>query len=218
MLRTALTVLSLLALAACASTPPPEQGRQPLPEGVSWYWLGSADLITQRIVEQPERYSLQVKGDKAQVQADCNPGTATLDKTQDGRMWLEKFALGKAMCPPGSLADAFVRALEDTAQSEVRGDVARLQQRQFGSAMFMARNPAARLRLYRCANSEIMAAVRTGPALDLWAGDQLISLKLAPDAATERYVAEGIEWRVRGNEATLLRDGVGILSACRQSR
>ena len=168
------------------------------------------------MIEQPERYSLQLKGDKAQVRADCNRGSASLDKTQDGRMWLEKFALTRAMCPPGSQADAFVSALENAAQSEVRGDVARLLHTQFGSAMYMARNPAARLRLYRCASSEIMAAVRAGELLDLWAGEQFVSLKLAPDAATERYVGEGMEWRVRGNEATLLREGVGILNACRQ--
>ena len=159
---------SLSYLAACAGgislngTPDAVDGRQPPTQNVNWYWLGGAGMMDQVIVNHPQNYILNTKSSSATIVADCNQGAADLDKTAEGRIWLEKFQISKNICPQGSQAQSFIAGLKDAAQSEVRGDMLRLHRRDYGSTMILSLDPKAELSLYRCPSSETMVVILSG--------------------------------------------------------
>ena len=74
------------------------------------------------VVDQPERYTLEIQpGGKALVRADCNRGSASYKL--DGRgLSIKLGALTRAACPPGSLADRYLMALEAVVGQRTKGE------------------------------------------------------------------------------------------------
>lgn len=86
-----------------------------------WHWEGQ--LATEKlVVDQPDRYTLEIQpGGKALVRADCNRGSASY--RLDGRILAIKLgALTRAACPPGSLADRYLKALETVVSQRTKGE------------------------------------------------------------------------------------------------
>ena len=86
-----------------------------------WRWEGQI-AIDKLVIDQPERYTLEIQpGGKAQVRADCNRGSASYK--QDGRNLSFKLGpLTRAACPPGSLADRFLKSLESVVSQRTKGE------------------------------------------------------------------------------------------------
>ena len=74
-------------------------------------------------VEQPERYTLDLQnGGKALVRADCNRGQAAYKL--DGRAIAIKVSgMTKVACPPGSLSQRYVKALQAAVGQRIKGDI-----------------------------------------------------------------------------------------------
>lgn len=86
-----------------------------------WRWEGQiADEPL--VIDQPERYTLDIQpGGKALVRADCNRGSAAYKL--DGRSLSFKVGpLTRAACPPGSLADRYLKALESVVGQRTKGE------------------------------------------------------------------------------------------------
>jgi heat shock protein HslJ len=112
------TALSAL-LAGCALAPEP-----PALAGSRWQLVALASMDdaqgTQRPAE-PARYTLAFGTDgRATLQLDCNRGSAGWQATpaaadspgrRSGSLQFSALATTRAMCPPGSLAPALIRAL-----------------------------------------------------------------------------------------------------------
>jgi para-nitrobenzyl esterase len=76
---------------------------------------------TAAVPADPSRYTLEFDADGAlSGQADCNRirGRWTASGVS---MTLGPFAMTRAMCPPGSLSDRYVRALESAASWRIEG-------------------------------------------------------------------------------------------------
>ena len=107
------------AAAAAADSAPVIGATSPV--GV-WRWesqLGAKDRFD---VDAPERYLLDIQpGGKVLVRADCNKGSASYK--MEGRSILFKLgAFTRAACPPGSLADKFLKAIESVVTQRTKGD------------------------------------------------------------------------------------------------
>jgi heat shock protein HslJ len=91
------------------------------PIGV-WNWEGQVAADDRLQVDQPDRYTLELQsGGKALVRADCNRGQAAYKL--DGRsISIRLGAMTRAACPPGSLSDRFLKALETAVGQRTRGD------------------------------------------------------------------------------------------------
>ena len=88
----------------------------------SWRWEGLVSSADKIEIDQPERYTLDLQnGGKALVRADCNRGQAAYKL--DGRAIAIKIsAMTKVACPPGSLSERFLKALEAAVGQRIRGD------------------------------------------------------------------------------------------------
>jgi heat shock protein HslJ len=87
-----------------------------------WRWEGVLAASDKVVVDQPERYTLEIQpGGKALVRADCNRGSATYK--MDGRGFSIKLgAMTRAACPADSLSDRFLKALESAVSQRTRGE------------------------------------------------------------------------------------------------
>ncbi|HEX7810418.1 MAG TPA: META domain-containing protein [Burkholderiales bacterium] len=86
-----------------------------------WHWEGQ--LANEKlVVDQPDRYTLEIQpGGKALLRADCNRGSAAYKI--DGRGLSFKLgALTRAACPPGSLSDRYLKALEGVVSHRTKGE------------------------------------------------------------------------------------------------
>ncbi|HEX4985092.1 MAG TPA: META domain-containing protein [Burkholderiales bacterium] len=87
-----------------------------------WRWegmVGASDIFT---VDHPERYTLELQpGGKAAIRADCNRGQASY-KLDGHAFAIKASAMTKAACPPGSLADRYLKALESVNSQRQRAD------------------------------------------------------------------------------------------------
>ena len=88
----------------------------------SWRWEGLVSSADKIAIEQPERYTLELQGGgKALIRADCNRGQAAYKL--DGRVIAIKVSgMTRAVCPPGSLSERYVKALEAVVGQRTRGD------------------------------------------------------------------------------------------------
>ena len=88
----------------------------------SWRWEGLVSSADKVAIEQPERYTLELQGGgKALVRADCNRGQAAYKF--DGRtIAIRISAMTKVACPPGSLSERYLKALEAAVGQRIRGD------------------------------------------------------------------------------------------------
>ena len=89
----------------------------------TWRWEGLVSSAEKIAIEQPERYTLELQGGgKALVGADCNRGQATYKS--DGRaIAIKIYGMTKVACPPGSLSERYVKALEAAVGQRMRGDM-----------------------------------------------------------------------------------------------
>ena len=89
--------------------------------GVTWEWQefqGMDDSIV--VPDNPEDYTLTFLPDgKTAIQADCNRamGTYTVD---DSTIDLVVGGVTRAMCPPGSLMDQYLRDLDEVSSHVFR--------------------------------------------------------------------------------------------------
>ncbi len=88
----------------------------------SWRWEGLVSSADKLAIEQPERYTLDLQGGgKALVRADCNRGQAAYKF--DGRAIAIRISgMTKVACPPGSLSERYLKALESAVGQRIRGD------------------------------------------------------------------------------------------------
>ncbi len=80
-----------------------------------WKWSGFTDPIQQYTVENPENYTLTFQADgTVNIKADCNNATGSY--TVDGQsLTIEVGVMTRAMCPPDSLSDEYVKNLGEVA-------------------------------------------------------------------------------------------------------
>ena len=114
--------LQLRQTKAAAAPPTAVPGAGTAIAAGSWRWEGLVSSADKIEIDHPERYTLELQnGGKALVRADCNRGQAAY--RLDGRAIAIKIsAMTKVACPPGSLSERFLKALEATAGLRVRGD------------------------------------------------------------------------------------------------
>jgi heat shock protein HslJ len=107
--------------AATPPTPAPVSGTANVTG--SWRWEGLVSSADKIAIEQPERYTLELQsGGKALVRADCNRGQAAYKL--DGRAIAIKVSgMTKVACPPGSLSERYLKALEAAVGQRIRGDI-----------------------------------------------------------------------------------------------
>lgn len=112
--------------------------------GGVWQWGGLISAAEKIVVDNPERYTLELQaGGKALLRADCNRGTATWKS--DGRaIGIKPGALTRAKCPPGSLDGRYLKALELAAGHRIRADRLFLDLPGEGGSMMFLRPGAAR--------------------------------------------------------------------------
>jgi len=111
----AVLLLSGLLLAACggAGTPAPA-GSNLL--GKTWLWQKTEFNSGKDIpVLQPAAYTLQFLADgKVNITADCNNGGGSYAVTNNVDLTIRIETLTRAMCPPESLSEEYVKELNDT--------------------------------------------------------------------------------------------------------
>jgi heat shock protein HslJ len=96
------------------ATVQPPVGQAPL-AGTTWNWIGFTGPNEQVKVEAPVNYSLVFQSDgTVNITADCNNATGSYQV--DGQsIKIQVGPMTKAICPPGSYSDEFIRYLESPA-------------------------------------------------------------------------------------------------------
>ena len=126
--RSSPACLALVAvlLGACAPQPPAPPGpARPAPAqeaaapalpaellDVDWGWVGMTTPVEDVNVHVPDKYTIRFRsGERIEVRADCNRGSASYSIGADRRIEIGPVALTRMACPPGSLSDRFAREL-----------------------------------------------------------------------------------------------------------
>lgn len=117
-MRTLLVAISgaVAIAAACAAPPGARQNPADL-AGTSWRWVAFTTPVETVTVPDPERYTLSFspEGNRVALRADCNRGAGGVSFPEPHRIALAALATTRAMCPPGSLGDRYVRELSRAA-------------------------------------------------------------------------------------------------------
>ena len=91
-----------------AATPSPA-----LPAGIrdaSLGWIGLTTPVEDVNVHVPDKYTIRfLAGERLEVRADCNRGTASYSVAADRRLEIGPIAMTRVACAPGSLSDRFAR-------------------------------------------------------------------------------------------------------------
>jgi para-nitrobenzyl esterase len=126
-----------LALAACAATdvgspvmpgavnaPPPAMTApgDALLTSTVWMWTGTVMSDDRRIKpDAPDRYTIEFKpGGAAAFRADCNRGVGSYELTGSA-LTFGPIALTRAMCPPESKDNDFLKGLASVSGQRFRG-------------------------------------------------------------------------------------------------
>jgi para-nitrobenzyl esterase len=106
--RAAISSLALLA-AACAQTPPQEAPASLA--GTSWQFVRFAGGDGRVAVpDERAKYTIAFGADGGlSVRLDCNRGRGSWKSDGTGQILFGPLAMTRAMCPPGSLHDQFVK-------------------------------------------------------------------------------------------------------------
>ena len=103
------SLFAALLLAACAQTPP-QDGPVSL-AGTSWHFVrfqGGDDRVV--VPDDRSKYTVAFGTDGGVgVRFDCNRGHGSWKSERPGQLQFGPLALTRAMCPPGSLHDQFVK-------------------------------------------------------------------------------------------------------------
>jgi heat shock protein HslJ len=77
---------------------------------VVWEWVSTTTPVEEVKVNSPDRYTLRLGSDgHLALKADCNRGAGSYAIGGDRALTVKPIALTRAMCPPGSLSDRFVK-------------------------------------------------------------------------------------------------------------
>jgi para-nitrobenzyl esterase len=108
LLRLAGLIGVLLAI-ACAPTPPPEP--PPSLAGTSWQFVrfqGGDGRV--QVPDERAKYTVAFGADGVvSVRFDCNRGRGSWKSERPGLLLFGPMAMTRAMCPPGSLHDQFIK-------------------------------------------------------------------------------------------------------------
>lgn len=116
----ALFILGLLLAACSPATPVPtapptvatEQGSL---TGTTWMWIGFNDPTQSVAVETPVNYTLVFNQDgTVNIKADCNNGSGSYS-VEGNSLKIEVGAMTRAMCPPESRSDDYIKYLNSAA-------------------------------------------------------------------------------------------------------
>lgn len=185
-----LTALSVLCM-SCANSTSNSYDAQPITQKQRWYWLGSTSYAHHIRTNPPSSYWLEVDGERAVIQADCNKVQAKAMTTHEGRLWLSNLTATKASCSAGSLGTTFTRLLSQTQITEQRGQVLRVSLSQYGDAMFFGLDPTAHFSSYRCEGGESMAVISQAQHTHLWLGDQYSHIAREDPSAQQKQESDG---------------------------
>jgi heat shock protein HslJ len=122
-------------------TPPPQT--DPDLVGKVWKWYEFVSPVGKTVVDIPNNYTADFKADgTVHVRADCNTGNGTY--IADGSsIKVEVLAMTRAACPPSSLSDEFVRALNEAVLYQIEGGVLLMDLPMDSGTMKLAVNPPA---------------------------------------------------------------------------
>jgi para-nitrobenzyl esterase len=102
-------LLGVLLASACAQTPP--QAPPPSLAGTSWQFVrfqGGDGRVA--VPDDKSKYTVAFGMDGGvSVRFDCNRGRGSWTSERPGQVLFGPLALTRAMCPPGSLHDQFVK-------------------------------------------------------------------------------------------------------------
>jgi len=88
-------------------------------QGAPWAWRGydstvSTDARFGMVPKQPGRYQVEfLAGGKLAIRADCNRAGGTWSADGARHLTVDAAVLTRAMCPPDSLSDQFVKLLNE---------------------------------------------------------------------------------------------------------
>jgi heat shock protein HslJ len=126
-----------------AEDPPQPEEPELDPElmGKAWQWYEFVSPVDTVVVEDPERYTVEFASDgTVHIRADCNRvnGKYTAGAS---RIDIEAMAMTRAMCPPGSLSNDFVKVLNDAVVYSFEGDTLLLDLPMDSGTLKLAEDP-----------------------------------------------------------------------------
>ncbi len=102
--------------------PPPAPIVDPALIGKVWKWYEFVDPVGKTVVDYPDSYAVEFNADgTVNILADCNRANGTYSAS-GGSINIEALAMTRALCPPDSYSDNFVRALNAVAVYSFHGD------------------------------------------------------------------------------------------------
>lgn len=115
----ALLVACALLLPGCAAGPltgvrPAPADASPRIEAVDWEWVETVTPVETVTVPDPSLYTLRIDGARAALRADCNRATAMVEVSPPRELAFKTPAMTRAMCPPGSLSERYVKDVTRT--------------------------------------------------------------------------------------------------------
>lgn len=120
---TVVVVLAILILGFQGNSQSQNQPNLDKLRGTTWQWVKFQDPEQQFSISDPEKYTLAFGSDGAvSIGADCNRARGNYDARESGSLTIKVGPMTKAMCPPGSRSDDFVKKLEFVATFFFRGD------------------------------------------------------------------------------------------------
>jgi para-nitrobenzyl esterase len=89
---------------------------------ITWEWISFTSPVEQLNVGSPERYTIKFDREgRVNLRADCNRGAGTYTFGRDRSIKFGPMAVTRAMCPPGSLSDRFVKELSRVSNFLIKG-------------------------------------------------------------------------------------------------
>jgi len=170
-------------------------------------------------IEQPvdatPAYTIEFGADgRYSGRADCNRYAGSYDRPSPDRLVMTAGIATLAACPPGSIADDFMRAVATASAYRVEGEMLRLELANGGYLVFVRETEAVaaaapevgRTFVFDC-DGDVSFTIRTGPGeVALWMpaalGGAYHVLSLALSASGARYVEGDIEFWNKGELAT----------------
>jgi para-nitrobenzyl esterase len=80
--------------------------------GDVWQWEGMTTPVEQIVVDNPSLYTIRFQSDgEVEIRADCNRGFGRYTVTEERKLEFGPFGVTRAICPPESLSDRYLREL-----------------------------------------------------------------------------------------------------------